>query len=240
MCSALDREVTWRRPARPWPACSSVPSDRRTVPEPHPSQHRAEPLLQAALLVLVLDEPCPARRRQEPDDVHHVEVRLRLPPGALDVRRREPVRDLAAMADREVGAAVGDVQPGRADRGLHPVDHARDLPTGPEHVAGLEVAVDEAGQVGRRVAAEQGERLLPHRGVLRPRWHGVFRLPGPGLVGADFDGRRDVVDGREQVGQSAERARVDAVEVDAAGQQGHQVSRMPAGAAGGVEREGPG
>jgi hypothetical protein len=56
-----------------------------------PSQHRAQPALEPLLLALVGDEPGPARRREEPDHVHDVEVRLRHPSGALDVGGGEPV-----------------------------------------------------------------------------------------------------------------------------------------------------
>ena len=192
----------------PWscPTTSSRPTTRsgRRVTEPqrrwiNPAPPPGGP--PAAPLAGIGDEAGLAWRRQEADHVHHVPVRRRLAPAPGDVQMGEAVGDAGAVMDRQVGAAVRHVEPRRTPRGLDPVDHPADPVVLPEHVAQVEVAVQERRLVRRRVAAEDRERLLPRAGMPRPLRHDVLGRPRPRLVVARRGRRDDRVDRDEQVGE---------------------------------------
>ena len=138
---------------------------------------------------------------RKPTTSMHVPVRRRLAPAPGDVQVGEALGDAGAVVDRQVGATVRHVEPRRTPRRLHPVDHAADPVALPEHVAQVEVAVQERRLVRRRVAAEDRERLLPRAGMARPLRHDVLRRPRPRLVVARRSGRDDGVDRDEQVGE---------------------------------------
>ncbi len=180
-------------------------------------------LLQPRLLVRVGDERAAAGRRQEADDVHHVPVRRRRAAGQGAVRRGEAVGDVGSVAEGEVRAAVRDVEPGRAPRRLDPVHDAGEVRPRPEHVAGLEVAVQERAVVRRRVLPEDRERPLPGRGVARPLRHDVLGRPCPRLVGPRPLGGPQVVDRRQVPGERLEVGVDIRSRSTSPGQQRHQV-----------------
>ena len=138
------RDAHARRCTGPWTTDQLRAARRRQRGNPRPL--RSSP-----------PRPSPERR----DDVP-IRVVLRA------AQREEPVGCADAELARQVEPAVADVGVGRSHRGARPVHDAADLVAGPEHVARVEVAMDEAARVRRRRAAEQVERPLPDRGTPRP------------------------------------------------------------------------
>src|SRR6266498_1635061 len=118
----------------------------------------------------------------------------------------EAVGDLQAVLE-EVAAAVADVDAGRADARRGPVDHAGHAAAAPEHVARVEVAVDEHGRTGAVGSGlvEPLDRPGPDRRPAGPPWRLVRLLP-VGCERADQARRwqRAAVDGGQQPGQTLE------------------------------------
>ena len=180
----------------------------------------------------------PAGRRQEADDVHHVEVGLGLAAGQPLVRRAEAVRDLGAVRDGEVRAAVGDVEPGRPPRRLDPVHDPGDPVARPEHVAGLEVAVQERAVVRRRVHA-RGSRTPASQAAGSRAQSGTTYLAGhrPRLVGPRPPTGRSAWISASAACQRLEVGVRRPVEIDVAREQRHQVGGLAGSRAVGVERD---
>ena len=92
---------------------------------------------------------------------------LREPAALVDVRTAEGERGGDAVQAGQVRGAVRDVEVGRAGRRLDPVHDPADPPVAPQHVAGVEVAVQErSGRTPERVP--RAARRPPGRARRRP------------------------------------------------------------------------
>ena len=130
------------------------------------------------------------------------------------------------------------VERGRPPRGLHPVDDAGHLTVGPEHVADVEVAVQERPVVRRRRAVEDRERLGPRFGPAGPVRHDALLGHRPGLVVAwTLRTGVDRVDADQRAGQPVQHGVVAPGELEAAGHRRHQVGRVAGRGAVGVRRD---
>lgn len=143
--------------------------------------------------------------------------------------RRDPVQQ------GERGRAVGHVQVGRAPGGLHPVDDPGDPQSGAgaaeQHVAGVEVPVQEAAPVRRGRAGDDVDRPLPEAGPAGARGPDDPLGGGPRLVGAGpLPGvHRQSVDTEQLPGQQAGAGLgVPVVQADRPRQQGHEERGMGA------------
>src|SRR5947209_6256112 len=67
--------------------------------------------------------------------------------GLVGVGVEKPVGGAEAGEADEVVATVSDITFPRSLAGVHPVDHTGELPGAPQHVAGMEIPVDERRRV---------------------------------------------------------------------------------------------
>lgn len=95
--------------------------------------------------------------------------------GALFPGSGEDVGGVEPVVE-QVDPAVRDVHRTWPDAGGFPVDESRHGPSVPQHVAGVEVAVDERVVVVEDRAVEDLDRLFPHRRLGRPLWQRIRRL----------------------------------------------------------------
>ena len=84
------------------------------------------------------------------------------------VRGEVRVGGVDPVDQRQVGAGVGDVDPGRAQAGRHPVDDPADRALGPQHVARVVVAVQERHRPGRLGTPNGVQQRRPRRRRVRP------------------------------------------------------------------------
>jgi hypothetical protein len=136
--------------------------------------------------------------------------------GGRLVRGEEAIGCVAAGLDGEIAPHHRDVERPRREAGTGPVEDARDLAVGDEHVAGVEVAVAQHLLLRLGDRRERGEYV---EAAVRQR---LGLLPvGPQARTAQLGGHGLGHDGRVQRGEGA-RERVDGRRVhDGAGQTRH-------------------
>lgn len=146
-----------------------------------------------------------------------------------DVAVREPHARQDPVQQGERGRAVGHVQIGRAPGGLHPVDDPGDpqpgTGAGEQHVAGVEVPVEEAAPVRRGRAGDDVDRPLPEAGPAGARGLDDPLGGGPRLVRAGplLRVHRQPVDAEQLPGQQVGAGLgLLIVQADRPRQQGHE------------------
>ena len=85
------------------------------------------------------------------------------PPADRPLQRQEPLGGVEPERPRQVHPAVADVRVGRAAARVHPVDHAAHGAVGPQDVARVVVAVDEAAAVRGAGAAARPRKAASAR-----------------------------------------------------------------------------
>ena len=169
------------------------------------------------------------------EDRTQLPERIEGPAGHPLVGGLEPVRRLEAGKLDEVPAAVGDVAPGRPVARVRPVDDAREPTPGPEHVAGVEVAVHQRGGEGREVALPPFDRRLPQVGPVGAGGRAGRRRVVPAEVRVARGPAADGVDPGRPFGQAVEVGYRDRP----AGEEAHEQRRhaVADGPAGHVRRD---
>lgn len=138
----------------------------------------------------------------------------------------EAVGGVEAEEDGQVDPAMADIDAGRSEGGVDPVDDAGQLAPGPDDVAGVVVAVDEGGLDRGRIVPGGCDDRSPSVGLIRPGGDlqgvesdvtevGSRLLEAPVDLGAVNGGqhRRHLIDVRSEVCWR---------DIDAAGESGHE------------------